>query len=716
MDEVSSATTRAVQEESAHRDNFHLLLAENPNYFGNLPGSSIAPVVPLLNDTAYEELTCVGYNPQRKVLEATVDVKLPYGFGGGLCTAGSWEYVRFWLDYGSGWQNAGLAGINVHDLPGGTDCAGQQQLPVSYIAALSIDPETSFCDFPVLPKVRAILSWDVVPPATPSAAVPQPADWQPVFGNVLESHIQTAPRLLILADVLSRLEVSATELPPDMQAALEVPIPVPGPGPLGVAALAALYAQDAGPRETAVPGHRFGIADLTAAARQGTDPVGTVSTIESWTALGLDWASAVTALAELDADVSFEQLDCVGLDVAQNRLVGTVTIKLPTGYSGDLCTAGSTEYVSFWGDFGNPDCALTYLGTATVPVHDIASIPPGGLTYAVVLPVDLSAFAAPCDQPVIGRVRAVLSWNVPPSTTDPDAMPYWGNRLDVHVQAPLASPGAGTGPNIFAIGGIGVASIDSSYDPNTQTTGGSGLTLPGAHFAFTGAPTDTRACPFGGEVVINGEPVPGGSYRMQVRNLSQGTGWTTLVNPVTVIDSNGVLGNNTPVGEYYPYLSHLSNEFGALADWFTTSDDQWEIKLDARDAASNPLGEVRYRIQLDNTPPTADIHIDSGGDCKKFAVGVTITGHFVAIDPNNHFGSYALSILPDNLPGGTGILTPTAGTAQTAPPPGDPWSLDTTGMSACAYVATVQARDRTIVSSSTVGWYSPLVAVGFSLD
>jgi hypothetical protein len=716
MNEVLSARTHAAHEGSAHRENFHLLLAENPNYFGNLPGSSIVPIVTLSNDTAYEELTCVGYNPQRQALEATIDVKLPYGFGGGLCTAGSWEYVRFWLDYGGGWQDAGVVGINVHDLPSGADCAGQQQLPVSYVAALPIDPETSFCDNPILPTVRAILSWDVVPPATPSAAVPVPADWQPVFGNVLESRIQIAPRLLLLADVLSQLEVSATKLPPDMQAALEVPIPVPGPKPLDVPALAALYSPKEGTGEVAVPGHRFGIADLAAAAKHGADPIGTVSIIESWKSLDLNWASAISALAELDGDVSYEQLSCVGLDVAQSRLVGTVRIKRPTGYSGDLCTAGSTEYVSFWGDFGNPDCALTYLGTATVQVHDIASIPAEGLTYAVILPVDLSAFEALCVKPVIGRVRGVLSWNVPPSTTDPDAVPYWGNRLDVHVQAPVASPGQGTGPNIFAIGGIGVPSIDSSYNPITQTTSGGGMTVPGAHFAFTGILTDVRACPFGGEVVINGEPVPGGSYRVQVRNLSQGTGWTTLVNPVTIIDSNGFLGTNTPVGEYYPYLLHLSNEFGALADWWTTGDDLWEIKLDTRDAASNPLGEVRYRIQLDNTPPFVDIHIDSGGDCKKFAIGTMLTGHFVAIDPNDHFGLYSLSVLPNTLPGGTGVLNPATGTVQTAPAPGNLWSLDTHGMTACAYVVTVQARDRTIVSSSTIGNYSGQVAVGFSLE
>jgi hypothetical protein len=552
-----------------------------------------------------------------------------------------------------------------------------------------------------------------------------PADWLPVFGNVLESTIQIAPRPFFLSDVLSELEISPAKLPIDMQAALQVPIPVPDPGPLDVTTLAHLYAgagvagttaEVAAPSAQTVPAHRFGLADLTAATRHGADPLATLTTLESWTSIGLDWTSAITALSVLDADVTYEELGCVGLDIAQSRLVATLRIKRANGYSGDLCTHGSTEYVAFWGDFGSKGCTLSYLGTAAVQVHDIASIPAGGLTYAVVLPVDLSAFERPCDQPLIGRVRAVLSWNTPPSTVDPNALTYWGNRVDVHVQAPVESPNAGTGPNIFAIGGIGVASIDSSYNPVTHATSGGGLTTPGAHFALTGALTDVRACPFGGEVVVNGEPVLGGSYRVQVRNLTEGTGWTTLVNGVTVVDSGGVLHTNMPVGEYYAYLDHSNNELAALADWFTTTDDLWEIKLDARDAASNPLGEVRYRIQLDNTAPNVDIHIDSGGDCKKFLVGETISGHVVAIDPNNHFGSYVLGVLPNTLPGGTGVLTPTSSTVQTAPAPGDPWTLDTTGMSACAYVVYVQARDRTIVSSSTVGWYSPLRAVGFSLD
>lgn len=704
---------------SVHRQNFGFLLAANPNYFGNLPDSGFEPEFQLLTDTGYEELTCVAYDPSRQLLEATFQVKLPYGFEGGLCTNGSWEYVRFWLDYGSGWVDAGLTAVNVHDLPAGTDCAGANVFPVSYTATLAIDPESTFCLAPPeLPKVRAILSWNTEPPAAPSAAVPVPADWTPVFGNVLETHVQIATRPLILLDVLSELDVEPAVLPGPMQQAVKVPIPLPDPPPLDVAQLAALYHVDAakelGPAVT-VPAHRFGAGAITPALAAAA-PLETLAVAESWKSLGLNWAEAVAALTELDSDVNYEQIDCVGLDVTRSRLVATIDIKRPYGYLGGLCSFGSTEYVAFWGDFGGSDCALTYLGTAKVKVHDIPSIPAGGLSYAAVLPVDLSAFTKSCDQPVIGRIRAVLSWNTAPSTTDPDALPFWGNRLDTHVQLPPKSPGSGTGPNVWAVGGVGVADLDSSYNAFWMTTSGSGMTKPNAHFALTGIATDPRPSPFGGRVVVQGDPVLGGSYRVQVRNRTTNGTWTTLLNKLYVVDTSGGAGSNLPVGEYYPYLDHTQNEDSVLAQWDTTGNDLWEIKLDALDAMNTPLGEVHYLVQLDNTAPSVDIHIDSGGDCKKFTVGTPIDGHFFAQDPEDHFGSYSLWILPDNLPGGTGVLTPAGGTTPTAAAPGDPWHLDTHGMSACAYVAIVQAHDRTIVSSSTVGWYSGQVAVGFSLE
>ena len=92
----------------SHRAHLPTLLAENPNYFGNLPGNEFKPVMPLLTDTSWEELVGVGYSADRQELEATFTIKLDSGYGGALCTAGSWEYVRFWVNTGSGWQDAGL--------------------------------------------------------------------------------------------------------------------------------------------------------------------------------------------------------------------------------------------------------------------------------------------------------------------------------------------------------------------------------------------------------------------------------------------------------------------------------------------------------------------------------------------------------------------------------------------------------------------------------
>ena len=75
-------------------------------------------------DTSFEQLDCIGYDPNREALAGVLNVKKSSGFSGGLCTAGSQEYVAFWIDWndGSGWNYAGTASVNTHDLkaiPGG---------------------------------------------------------------------------------------------------------------------------------------------------------------------------------------------------------------------------------------------------------------------------------------------------------------------------------------------------------------------------------------------------------------------------------------------------------------------------------------------------------------------------------------------------------------------------------------------------------------------
>jgi hypothetical protein len=180
--------------------------------------------------------------------------------------------------------------------------------------------------------------------------------------------------------------------------------------------------------------HRFGMTALAPVLHPDKGP-GKLpqATLAEWKKLGLDGQAALTNLTALKGNVNYEVLERLGLDTDLERLTAVFRVKRPTGYSGNLCQHGSTEYVAFWADWDDK-CHWTYLGTVKVQVHDIASIPKDGLCYAAVLPVNLAGHHRDCTQPRVGRVRAVLSWGVPPSTTNPNLLNAWGNRLDGHVQ------------------------------------------------------------------------------------------------------------------------------------------------------------------------------------------------------------------------------------------------------------------------------------------
>ncbi len=129
------SSSRAPRAPAAARErlNFRRLLAANPNYFGNLAESTYKSVKIIKFDTTFEEVTCLGYNPALDLLEATVQIKLPTGYDGSICFAGSSEYVRFYVDYGSGWTDVGSGptSFNVHDIPNKTDCADSPDKPLS---------------------------------------------------------------------------------------------------------------------------------------------------------------------------------------------------------------------------------------------------------------------------------------------------------------------------------------------------------------------------------------------------------------------------------------------------------------------------------------------------------------------------------------------------------------------------------------------------------
>lgn len=728
------------------RSRFRHLLAANPNYFGTLqelpPGDLFTPVEPKQSDTAYEEIGCVSYSPELDRLEATIVIKRPFGYSGGPCATGSVEHVRFFVDFGAGWVDAGAAATRVHDLPVGRDCEGSRDHPYVHVVGVVLTPLRKTCAVPVLPRVRAILSWQ----AQPTAGNP---NYVPVWGEVQEDNIQIRPRRRFYPVDLIDLIAPIVDFDPGKLAELidiDLQPPIPEPDPIGPVALnpqplpplaepdpvpfslerlTTLYSPDklkvlakrasndviAKLATVQVPAHRFAAAEVTQAMAGGSAGSGVAASLAAYDKLGLKWPKLVELLEKGKGDTTYEELECLGLDNFAAQLVATYRVKRPTGFSGPPCSAGSKEYVAFWADFDD-DCKYAYMGTVEVSAHDYIGMPADGLSYAAVLPLDVAAYRRLCTEPGLHRVRAVLSWNTPPSTTDPDAVPHWGNRLDTHVHV-LPGRGYDGVARLSIVGGVDTDEINAA----------TGVTDPVAHIAYNGAVLDNRGCPFAGRVTVHGPNDPslaGTTYRLLVRNVTAGG----TSNPITdAFYASPVVGPGywvTPgAGGWTTWPQWFTNQLGTLGYFNTSGDDLWEIELEVLGA-----GVVdTQRVQLDNTLNTtsadpansAHLAFDPGQlsamNCGKFTQGMTITGTFDAHD--TWFGSWGFSLLPIALPPGSMTTSVASSTSQV--PFGSTWSLDTSGLGPCGYVLRLAVSDRAVVNSVTTG-RTVYADIGFCID
>lgn len=342
-----------------------LLLA---NHFGTIAGSDIKPKASPKNDTAYEQLMCVGYNPQLKRLDAVVNIKQSAGYNGGLCTPGSQEYVKFFVstDDGTTWSDEGTVSFTVWDVPG--------DKPLEYAASLYVNLSEKCCKHENLVRVRAILSWSVQPTG-PTDPV--------VWGNALDAEIQVEP---IPSDTLAHLlECLEIEVPFEVAklADLEQPVKFGGGPELAVADLHDIY------KDTKVAPHRYLFPHVTKLLGSPASLSGKLADPSFELFPGVDFQQAIDVakliglIVDPQGDETFEQLGCVGYNEKTNELVATIDVKLSSGYSGGLCTPGSKEYVTFWADWGS---GFELVGTTAVGVHDVASIPAGGLRYSASLP------------------------------------------------------------------------------------------------------------------------------------------------------------------------------------------------------------------------------------------------------------------------------------------------------------------------------------------
>lgn len=685
-------------------------------------------------NTTYEEIGCVGFQPDHNRLEAVIYVKQPTGYSGDICTSGSMEYVRFFLSFdgGASWEDQGVTSFTVYDIP--------QALKnrLEYAATLNVSPKKRFCIVHNFVLARAILSWNLEPPAGN-------AGFAPPWGNVHDTHIQIDP--LKIFPIKTLFEEAKFELPENLKQIIDLSqsVPILKKKALTVAELKALYAKEK------VEPHRFGFAT---AQKLIKDPEFSASLAAGvtgpTTSLEIDWSKIIDAISKLDGNTSYEELECVGLNVETSQLIATFRVKRPSGYSGGPCTDGSIEYVTFWGDFDLNGTFEQCLGTAAVEVYDYDDIPDEGLEYAVFLPVDLNPYRQPCqDGPKLARIRAILSWNTPHPCTKPNSAPYWGNTEDTVVQIPAGpklEPEDYFKPILYSLCSRHVCTINQ----------GSGLS--------------TGDRPFGGVIWVGGEFPIGPAvatadrfkYRVRVRPLDPVGAWQILDNKFTIwineSSGGGLSIADTLTQEVDPDGFYTYREFGtpesgswrrvtspnrALARWVTGKDDtgRWEVELIGKDTWTNtvylalaqvcPDASTRQNVivKLDqDKPEVVDFRIthfkanasapwQAAQDCDKFNVGQIIKGTYEVSD--EHFRVMTLKVLPTDHANGATVnppsktyyapdFEPTTGTSGE-------WVLDTTGMDPCGYVVLLEVWDRTVASCDADGWYNR-DSVGFCLE
>jgi hypothetical protein len=671
---------------------------------GSLDKKAFPGMYTFANTTYYEEITCVGYNPSLSRLEAVVDINQVTGYNGGLCMGGSTEYVRFFVDWGAGFQDIGLASFNAHDIS-----TGVPDHPISYMVYINLDDSQHerLCSAPVVPVVRAILQWNTAPTANPNQ--------HPFFGNVVDIHIQLSPSTKLI------------KLPE-----------------MAIAELVTLY------QKQKIDIHRpiYPIVHAGLAGGKSTAILAKYPDLSHLNTLGTNLENVIASIVGNKqtgpkANVDFEELTCAGLNTNTDTLGAVIKIKKPSGYGGDLCHAGSSEFVAFWADWNNDGTFDQYLGTTSVALHDLnASFPKDDLYYCVALPVNLSAHLRDCKKPNVVRIRAVLSWGSLPSTTDPNALNYYGNRIDTHVQIrPGSVPGDKVEQIIYAVGGVDLNQIDYG--------------ALGLHLAYaTGAVNAGSYRPFGGIINIQGSFLytgAPGTIDYKVEYSSDGVNWypvnDSLTNYIFFWEELSpmnphplhIISQNAKPGGWFSYLPsdapHHTEENNMLASWPTHSlQGTYQLRMafttDTVNHTNVQYSEVIY-INVFNTyftknklphaaldmSKTLDLVI-VGGDCKTYKQKELISGKLRV--QSTYFGSWYLEIQP------AAHVHPTPTTIQplsgrqviSLVDNGDgnyDWTIDTKDLDPCGYTLCLRGYDRTIVDSSSSYVHWDGLYVGFSV-
>jgi hypothetical protein len=737
------------------RINFKTNLLKNPNYFGSFPG--LGNVVKKIQyNTTYEQLACLGLNPgtgfeAEGTLEAVIQMNLANGYDSGPCGEGSTEWVRFYVEDGSTWTDLGVTGVTVYNLAGST-------LPVSYAVSIDLAQVKKFCNTENVLNVRAILSWEFQPPSN------QP-DFIPVWGNAVNARVQIAPAFFDEVPILSLVGSGLLKIDPLVESSVDLTETLPAKAlqPLSFANLKTLYAK------TKVPAHRYGFADATKlAAKPLENVVSAASALKGLKitsnslGIGAELAGILDEIEELNGDTTYEQLTCAGYNPQTRTLEAVISIKLNSGYSGSLCTAGSYEYVSFFGFFGG---VWNALGSAQVNVHDLAAITPGNpVNYAVLRVSNLTSEA--CENLTSIPLRAILSWQTIP--TGPDFIPVWGNVFNTSVQPQIGDGIEGENARLLRIGDVGVIGIQSSVNPDLT---GDCLANP---TGVAGDCNNADDSPFGGCIGIEGAFTlnPSGTFNTVTGAVLPGAHpviYQAFITPPTGPQFQltnqfgiGVFPASAPIADpevvilqqavapYGPvdggassavYYTYYESADGQLVNprvvaWFAAGglpEGNYTVEIDgfAWDGSMyQPMSPVSKTFYVYNgyipggNAPECTLNLTSAADCGNIAVGDPITGEYSVAD--EFFGIVTVALTPlsgitmpavilSNFNNGPQSVvydgTNTYGTSGT-------FTIDTSGLPPCGYTIQLTAWDRALANSCygpSCDGHEGLIARGFCL-
>lgn len=133
--------------------------------------------VAYLGSTYYEEMSCCGYDPQRRAFACPVKIKQTFGFGGAPLP-GSREYVLHCVaDAFGAWQPVGDDSVHLANALPGNAPTWQFAVVANAINNLNlVQPMNG-----ATRRARSILSWGFRPTS---------CNYQPIWGDVLEYRIR----------------------------------------------------------------------------------------------------------------------------------------------------------------------------------------------------------------------------------------------------------------------------------------------------------------------------------------------------------------------------------------------------------------------------------------------------------------------------------------------------------------------------------------------